>query len=309
MRLEQGSREDTTCVAVQSYSDPFISNATTYLRCIRDSSFSFSIFGWCLSSAMSVLNESDCCSNPIDYNTDGLIRQAVEHFEAQDAMNPSEKLKIFLTNCRGLKQAAGELRQRVNEFRPHLIMLDECHLSSKDSIQGLLPPGYKVIVRLDRTRKGGGQIIAGLSHLLIDKLDLAAYNIKAKVELIGVILNGKLHVLAYTPKSSFARLLIEACSQIKLDCPYDNISFYGDFNVHNEDWICSKCTDAGGLAAADMCTMFGLNQLVGFSTRSEHTLDLVMTPFQGRAYPKPGLGTSDHISIEVTLDTSTAISK
>ena len=122
-------------------------------------------------------------------------------------MNPSEKLKIFLTNCRGLKQAAGELRQRVNEFRPHLIMLDECHLSSKDSIQGLLPPGYKVIVRLDRTRKGGGQIIAGLSHLLIDKLDLAAYNIKAKVELIGVNLNGKLHVLAYTPKSSVALLL------------------------------------------------------------------------------------------------------
>ena len=54
------------------------------------------------------------------------------------------KLKVILTNVRGLKQASAELSLRACKFRPHLIGLVETHLC-KDALSGLLPQGYSVV--------------------------------------------------------------------------------------------------------------------------------------------------------------------
>ena len=48
--------------------------------------------------------------------------------------------------------------------------------------------------------------------------------------------------------------------------------------------------------------MLGFNQLIDFPTRGSNTLDLMMTPHKGTAVPSPGAGTSDHISINITLE-------
>ena len=65
--------------------------------------------------------------------------------------------------------------------------------------------------------------------------------------------------LCYTQKSSKAPVLLQAYKQYKLDHPFDDIAFIGDFNVHNPDWICSTCdADAGGIMAREMCELMGL---------------------------------------------------
>jgi hypothetical protein len=215
------------------------------------------------------------------------------------------KLTVLYANVRGLRQASGELRKRVVDSQPHLIGLTETHLC-KDPIAGLLPQGYKLVARLDRTNKGGGLLWAAKSHLLIDKVDLKQYNTVGSAEMLGIRCMGTTLPLCYTQKSSKATTLLRACKQYKLDHPFDDIAFIGDFNVHNPDWICSTCdADAGGIMAQEMCELMGLRQLIDFPTRTfapMNTLDLVMCSNGGSALPKPGLGTSDHISIDVTLN-------
>ena len=140
-------------------------------------------------------------------------------------------------------------------------------------------------------------------HLLVDKVDLKAYNTVKIAEMIGIELQGGTLNLCYTPKSELAPRLIEQCSNYKLDNPFKNVSFLGDFNVHNPQWIHSIGEkDAGGVKAEEMCEMLGYNQLIDFPTRGRTTLDLMMTPWTGSAVPSPGAGTSDHISINIILE-------
>ena len=109
--------------------------------------------------------------------------------------------------------------------------------------------------------------------------------------------------LCYTPKSHLAPRLLDNCEQYKLDNPFRSVTYLGDFNVHNPDWIHSiGDKDAGGIQAEQMCEMFGMKQLIDFPTRGENTLDLVMSTHSGTAVDLPGAGTSDHIAINIVLD-------
>ena len=74
-----------------------------------------------------------------------------------------------------------------------------------------------------------------------------------------------------------------------------------DFNVHNQSWLNSKCTDADGVEAEEMCDMFGLSQLVHFPTRGKNTLDLVMSSTPGSATPVEPMGSSDHKPVRIVL--------
>ena len=101
-------------------------------------------------------------------------------------------------------------------------------------------------------------------------------------------------IMLYTQPTK-APVLLDACKQLKLDNPFLNIAFVGDFNVHSPDWICSTCdADKGGVMAQEICELFGLQKIVDFPTRGDNTLDLVMATNAGEAIPKPGRGTSDH---------------
>ena len=226
-----------------------------------------------------------------------------------DSASVSEqcKLKVILPNVRGLRQAAGELALLANEFKPHLIGIVEAHLDG-DPLGGLIPAGYRCISRMDRTKHGGGLVWLGLKHLLIDKVPLKGYNNPRVSEMLGIELMDETLILCYTPGSQLAPRLVESCQQYKLDNPFKAVSYFGDFNVHNPDWICSVGDlDAGGRAAEEMCQISGMQQLIDFPTRGGNTLDLVMTTHTGYAKAMPGAGTSDHILISVVLDLSTAL--
>jgi len=214
----------------------------------------------------------------------------------------SGQLTTLLANVRGLRQAAAELSKLANEFKPHLIGIVETHLQG-DSLCGLLPHGYRCVNRLDRTKHGGGLLWLAKSHLLIDKIDMKVYNTVDVAEFIGIEVQDETVQLCYTPKSSLAPKLIEQCEQYMLNNGCKSVSFFGDFNVHNPEWICSVGDkDIGGEMAEDMCESFGLNQLIDFPTRGPNTLDLAMTPHAGVAVSCPGAGSSDHISILINME-------
>jgi hypothetical protein len=53
--------------------------------------------------------------------------------------------------------------------------------------------------------------------------------------------------------------------------------------------------------------MFGMSQLVKFPTRGENTLDLVISDFDGHTTAEQGSGSSDHLSVYLTFDTTQKI--
>jgi hypothetical protein len=213
------------------------------------------------------------------------------------------KLRVLLANVRGLRQAAAELSKRVTEFKPHLIGLVETHLL-KDPLSGLLPYGYRAVNRLDRSKHGGGLLWCAQSHLLVDKINTGQYNTVDAAEICGIRFMGQDFPLCYTPKSSLVPLLIDACEQYALDNPMRSITFLGDFNCHNPDWLTSRSLlNKGGERVEEFCEMFGFFQMIDFPTRQGNTLDLVMTRCAGLAQERLVLGTSDHVSIELELET------
>jgi hypothetical protein len=228
-------------------------------------------------------------------------------FEAEELTQAIQSVDWFYSNARGLRQAAGELRQQLSQLRPTFFGLTETHLKG-DAIRPLIPSGYKVAARLDRSVHGGGLLIGAKSHLLVDVLDLQCYNTVEEAELIGISYNSVDYLLCYTPNSHKALKLIQRIENYRLDHPDRQVVFIGDFNVHEPDWIISATpADAAGIEARDFCEMYGLYQLVGFPTRGDNTLDLVMSTLVGSASPLPNLGTSDHKSMLVTLQVGSAV--
>ena len=214
------------------------------------------------------------------------------------------KTDWFLSNCRGLRQAVGELRAYLAAHKPAFFALDETHLMG-DSTQHLLPSTYKMVARLDRTKHGGGLYIGAKSHLLVNQLDLASYNTVKEAEIVGVRYDDVDYLLCYTHKSSTAVKLLLAVQRYMLDNPGRKVVLLGDFNLHNQDWIKSATTDSAGVEAQEMCDTFGLNQLVDFATRGDNTLDLVMSSIPGVASPAPSMGSSDHKSVWVSFQAGT----
>ena len=113
-----------------------------------------------------------------------------------------------------MRQAAAELSTRVCEYRPHLIGLVEAHLDG-EPLGGLLPQGYKLVNRLDRTKHGGGLIWLSQSHLLIDKVNMKQCNTKSVAEILGIKYMADTLQLCYTPHSSLAPNLVKCMPAIQ----------------------------------------------------------------------------------------------
>lgn len=207
----------------------------------------------------------------------------------------------FYANVRGLRQASGDIRKQIPRLDADVFVLSETHLRDDPSKQ-LIPTGYKVVSRMDRTKNGGGLICGVRKHLLASSLDFITYSISKVAEFAGFELDGVYYGGCYTPNSTCATVLLAQCTKYILDHPAQQVVFIGDFNVHNQGWICSTSpTDDAGRAAERFCDEFGLKQLIVFPTRGDNTLDLVMSPFSGQAAALANPGTSDHLAVVFEL--------
>ena len=236
----------------------------------------------------------DRCSDTSRYD---LRSEAGELRATKSVKHSLSGVKGFLANVRSLRQAAGDVRKLIACENVDVFVITESHLKD-DPVKSLLPSGYKVVFRYDRTLDGGGVVAGCRSHFLASPLDLAKYCVPKDAELTGVELDGVDYIGCYTSNSSTAYVLIERCIKYMMDHPHHPVVLMRDFNLHHSEWLGSQTnTDRGGIDALAMCEMFDLNQLVHFPTRGNNTLDLILTPFDGLASQKAHAGTSDHLSI------------
>ncbi|KAI8518904.1 hypothetical protein Bbelb_021610 [Branchiostoma belcheri] len=76
----------------------------------------------------------------------------------------------------------------------------------------------------------------------------------------------------------------------------------GDFNVHHQDWLGSRTTDAAGRLLLELSNSFGLKQIVTEPTRESQILDLVLTDLPSSTKTFARHGTSDHNPVLLKID-------
>lgn len=181
---------------------------------------------------------------------------------------PKGTLTVLYGNCRGGRQASGDIAARAAVEQPHLIALVETFFDN-DAAADFVPPGYKVGARFDRSSHGGGVIILAQEHLLVDSVDVSDYCQAENSEIVAVRVAGVTLFACYTNNTDNAPHLLEALEQFKLKNPDDVTVFIGDFNVHNTSWLISSTDDANkaGERAQEFAALFDLAQLVDFPTR------------------------------------------
>ena len=124
----------------------------------------------------------------------------------------------------------------------------------------------------------------------------------------GFELDGGHFIVCYTPHSRHTVSLFDMMQFYMLAHPGVVIAYMGDFNVHNQEWLCSTVpTDSGGSIAQELCEPFGFNQYVDFATRGGNTLDPVLSTHSGSAVDVANLGSSDHVAVKFDLHVSTPL--
>ena len=92
-------------------------------------------------------------------------------------------------------------------------------------------------------------------------------------------------------------------------CPGAQVAFFGDFNIHNKEWLThSRCTDSHGHTTHDFAISYNLSQIVTSPTRvpdrdgdTGYLLDLFLTTVPecfSHKVTSP-LGSSDHCVVTV----------
>ena len=113
-----------------------------------------------------------------------------------------------------------------------MFVITETHLRD-DPVRCMIPSGYKVVSRYDRTSSGGGVAIGCRSHLLASPLDLSQYTSPKEAEMARFQLDGVDFIGCYTSNSTTARVLIDRCIKYMLDHPLHRVVMMGDFNAHH----------------------------------------------------------------------------
>ena len=220
------------------------------------------------------------------------------------------KATVMYSNVRGLRQANSEFRNAVHTHRPTFVVLTETHLKDDAVEAEMLPDGYKVAARYDRSVHGGGVIIFSQDHLLVDRIKCDKWCISEKAEIVGIEFAGCAVFGCYTQSSETAAILFSALREIRTSKKFKNkkLIFCMDANSHHRDWLGSKYTDAAGKAARTFTLDYGMKQFIDFPTHSKgNILDLIISDLWLEAVPLPHLGSSDHINILCTVKVDTAM--
>jgi hypothetical protein len=221
--------------------------------------------------------------------------------------NAKDEVKVIYANIRGLRQGAAQLRHRVATFDPMFVVLTETHLDGDSLDAEMLPPGYRVFARKDRTKHGGGVLILGLEMLLVNDLKLDKYHAPCVSEIVGVEYQDFYIFGAYTQSHLTAPMLFDSLCQIRESSEFAEKTsiFLMDANAHSEEWLGSKVTDNAGECAQAFSEIYGIHQWIDFPTHIKgNILDLVYSDCECKATALPRMGTSDHFTLQLTVDLS-----
>lgn len=174
-------------------------------------------------------------------------------------------MRVLYSNVRGLRQAAGELRSLAQEEKPEIFVLTETHLKD-DSVEAeMLPVGYKVVARFDRTKHGGGVLsgvmIMALDPLLLDEIKCDKWCAKKTAEIVGIETEDWALFGCYTQSHRTSPKLFSALTRIRESDRFKNkkLMFYMDANAHHSEWLGSSSTDRAGRVAKAFVEDWGMD--------------------------------------------------
>ena len=238
-------------------------------------------------------------------------RKPVNQFE------PPRALSISFSNVRGLRTNFTECEAYLNTASPDILALCETNLDESISSSSFMVPGYLPLIRLDSTIH-----MHGLGVFVKDNLPFARVPL---LELEGesfmcfrlsLIHSTSFIFFLYRSPSSTSCSVLEAISnsidKALSQYPSANFFVFGDFNVHNSDWLkFSNGIDIPGQNCYNFAVSHDFTQMVEFPTRTPDSvaqrpslLDLFLTssPDSCSVKPMPALGNSDHCVVAVTID-------
>ena len=221
-------------------------------------------------------------------------------------------LTLSFSNIRGLRSNFTELTQFLNTESPDLLAVSETRLASDIQSSEVTPDGY-VLHRLDKAPCHGLALFAKPSLPLVR---LSEYE-DSRFEFLPFIahLEKSTLLLFFLYRSPSATSEVFDVISDKIDSllgkyPSAQVAVFGDFNVHNTEWLnFSRTTDSNGQAAEAFAVSQNLVQIVSCPTRvpdrahdTGYLLDLFLTsdPEAHQHVVSSPLGNSDHCVVTVT---------
>ena len=221
-------------------------------------------------------------------------------------------LSISFSNIRGLRSNLSEVWNFLETRTPDIFAVSETRLDDNIPSSEVTPDGY-VLHRLDRAPCHG---LALFSRPNLPLVRLTEYEDQEHEYLVFVVhFEGSTLLLFFLYRSPSTNSQIFDVLSDKVDSllgkyPAAEVAVFGDFNVHNIDWLVhSRATDSNGQAAHSFALSQNLSQIVASPTRVPdratdrgYLLDLFLTtnPDSYHHRVSSPLGTSDHCVVTVT---------
>ena len=220
-------------------------------------------------------------------------------------------LQLSFSNIRGLRTNFDEVSHFLQARSPDILAVSETKLDSSVASPDLTPVGYS-LHRLDKAPCHGLALYAKTSlplRRLHDSED-------PRHDYLAFIapLKSMTFLLFFLYRSPSSDSEVFEVISNKLDTllqryPAAEVAVFGDFNVHNTEWLVhSRCTDTSGQAAHAFALCHGLKQIVSSPTRvpdrdgdTGYLLDLFLTSIPENFSHKVSspLGSSDHCVISI----------
>jgi hypothetical protein len=213
-------------------------------------------------------------------------------------------------NIRGLRSNIGELSNLCKVQKPSIVVVVETFLDSsvKDGADCISIPGYSLCCRKDRPGDTGwGGIAAYCADGIAIHHDTKHDPTDLELMWFTVALNSQKLLIGalYRPPSANSDAIeyFDSTTLSKMkEFGANSVMLVGDFNVHHQEWLGSRVTDAAGRRTLQLANSLGLQQIVKEPTREDQILDLALTDLKATAVTFAKLGTSDHNPVLIKLD-------
>jgi len=206
--------------------------------------------------------------------------QTIGNNAERDASNSCQNgIDVYSVNIQSLKAHLAELIFQLEQYKPHIVLLQETWLDS--STEEVQIPGYGLVSRRDRSpsaNRGGiatyqREDFGALVHVCNSEVDERSWHF-LQLEADTILL-----VNWYRSPSSIHDNF--ACLYEEMSPYFSEVSgtlIMGDLNIHHKKWLrYSNGNTQIGTDLKAFCDYHGLFQLVKEPTRNDYLLDLAIT--------------------------------
>ena len=240
-----------------------------------------------------------------------MTKSRSNRFQAVKSKSPL--LKLSFSNIRGLRTNFGEVSHFLQSRSPDIFAVSETKLDASVSSSEFTPDGY-TFHRFDKAPCHGLALYAK-ANLPLRRMKQSEDPRHEYLAFIAPLKNVTF-LLFFLYRSPSADSEVFDVISTKIDAllqryPAAEVAVFGDFNVHNVEWLVhSRATDSSGQAAEAFALSHNLSQIVTSPTRvpdragdTGYLLDLFLTSTPENFSHKVSspLGSSDHCVVTVNF--------